>query len=125
MKALAIIALVFAAISMIVPVMGIFIAMFCSMLALISFRSEVTLSAVTFGLNILSTAFLSPSLMLADAVSTSSSESGALFGGYVLFHVVLLALAIAWRLLRGRPGPRTTGDSGDAPKGDGRSAPKT
>lgn len=114
MKALAIIALVFAGLSIIVPVVGVFLAMLCSVLALISFRSQPTLAGVTFGLNIVSTAFLSPSLIVAEAVSSSATSEvvsaqtvantpGSIYLFYVGFHVVLFAVAIVWRLLRGAP----------------------
>ena len=59
MKALAIIALVFAGLSIFIPVGGVFLAMLCGVFALISFRSQTTLSGITFGINIINTAFLS------------------------------------------------------------------
>lgn len=67
MKAISIIALIFASIAMLIPVGGPYIAIFCSLLAMISFRWEPTLSGITFGINILNTAFLSPSLVVAGA----------------------------------------------------------
>jgi len=75
MKPLAIIALIFAALSIFIPVGGVFIAMICSVLALISFRSQPTLAGVTFGIDIINTAFLSPSIMLADATSSNNLNS--------------------------------------------------
>ena len=102
MKAIAIVALIFASLSIFVPVGGVFIAMFCSILALISFRSQSTLSGITFGLNILSTAFLSPSIVLTDITSEDTS-AGEIYWFYVGFHVVLLVLAVVWRLVRGAP----------------------
>ena len=114
MKALAIVALVFAGISIFVPLVGIFLAMFCSVLAVISFRSQSTLSGITFGINIINTAFLSPSLILTDVVSSGAfdtsmsvqsaqTEAGEIYWFYVGFHVVLLAIAVIWRLVRGAP----------------------
>ena len=73
MKAVAIIALIFGAISIFLPVVGVFLAMICSVLALISFRSQPTLAGITFGLNIISTAFLSPTLVVAEVVNASAS----------------------------------------------------
>jgi len=102
MKAIAIVALVFASLSIFIPVGGVFIAMFCSLLALISFRSEPTLSGIAFGLNIISTAFLSPSIVLTD-VSSTDTAPGEIYWFYVGFHVALLALAVIWRLVRGAP----------------------
>jgi hypothetical protein len=115
MKALSIVALVFAALSIFIPVGGIFIAMLCSVMVMISFRSQPTLSGITFGINIINTAFLSPSIMLSDAASsgaldfgaaaTSSAptEAGTIYWFYVGFHVVAFLIAVAWRLVRGAP----------------------
>jgi hypothetical protein len=117
MKAVAIIALVFGALSIMLPVVGVFLAMLCSVLALISFRSQPTLSGITFGLNIVSTAFMSPSLVIAEAVNASAGPqmqtalgggapaTGSIYLFYVGFHIVLLAAAIVWRLIRGAPKP--------------------
>jgi len=118
MKPLAITALVFASISIFIPVIGVFLALICSVLALISFRSQTTLSGITFGINILNTAFLSPSIVAADMTSSSginsevmsaidssanvaSTNAGEVYAVYVGFHIVLLIIAIAWRLIRG------------------------
>jgi hypothetical protein len=95
MKALAIIALIFAALSIFIPVGGIFIAMFCSVLVLLTFYKCPTLSGITFGINIISTAFLSPSLMAAAASLHSDGQDGVgTYGFYVGFHIVLFVLAI-------------------------------
>lgn len=114
MKALAIVALVFGGLSIFIPVGGVFIAMLCSVLALVAFRSQPTLSGITFGINIINTAFLSPSIVISDAASsgklsllttstTAHTQSGNIYLFYVGFHVVLLIIAIAWRLTRGAP----------------------
>ena len=114
MKALSIVALVFAGLSIFIPVAGVFLAMLCSVLALISFRSQATLSGITFGINIINTAFLSPSIVISDmsasgdlnlgtTVATPTAESGEIYWFYVGFHLVLFAIAIVWRLLRGVP----------------------
>lgn len=114
MKALAIIALVFGGLSVFIPVGGVFIAMLCSVFALVTFRSHPTLSGVTFGINIINTAFLSPSIMLADASASGSlapagaasaptTEAGEIYWAYVGFHIVLFIVAVAWRLFRGSP----------------------
>jgi len=71
MKAMAITALVFAALSILIPVGGVFIAMLCSVLAWLSFRSQPTLSGITFGINIINTAFLSPSLVMSDMLASN------------------------------------------------------
>ena len=114
MKALSIVALVFGALSIFIPVGGVFIAMLCSLMVMISFRSQPTLSGITFGINIINTAFLSPSIMLSDAVSsgavdlgttatTAPTESGSIYWFYVGFHLVLFIIAVVWRLMRGAP----------------------
>ncbi|MCP9268831.1 hypothetical protein M5U04_12205 [Xenorhabdus sp. XENO-1] len=95
MKALSIIALIFAALSIFIPVGGVFIAMFCSFLVLISFYKSPTLSGVTFGVNIISTAFLSPSLLVTAASMHSDGQDGVgLYWFHVGFHIALFVLAI-------------------------------
>lgn len=114
MKSLAIVALIFGALSIFIPVGGIFIAMLCSVMAMISFRSQPTLSGITFGINIINTAFLSPSIMLSDTLSsyeTASSaptEAGEIYFFYVGFHIFLFVIAIVWRLIRGAVKPSTS-----------------
>jgi|GEM_PF-2173621 len=115
MKALSIVALVFGALSIFIPVGGVFIAMLCSLMAMISFRSQPTLSGITFGLNIINTAFLSPSILLSDAASSGAfdaagsvsatvpTEAGSIYWVYVGFHLVLFVIAVAWRFIRGAP----------------------
>lgn len=116
MKALAIVALVFGGLSIFIPVGGVFIAMLCSVMALIAFRSQATLAGITFGINIINTAFLSPSIVMSDmqasgvldlgtaaATTTQQMESGDIYWVYVGFHLVLFAIAILWRLVRGAP----------------------
>lgn len=112
MKAIAIIALIFGSLSIFIPAMGVFIAILCSLMATISFRSQPTLSGITFGIGIINTAFLSPSIMLTDVASSGAielgsastsapTESGEIYWTYVGFHLVLFAIAVAWRLVRG------------------------
>lgn len=95
MKALSIIALIFAALSIFIPVGGVFIAMLCSAIALITFYKCPTLSGVTFGLNIISTAFLTPSIAITAASMENSGENGVgLYWFYVGFHIVLFVAAV-------------------------------
>ena len=105
MKAVAIIGLIFSGLAIFAPVIGIFLAIFCSLLALISFRSQPTLSGITFGINIVHMAFLTPSIIISDVVSSSAEnstlEAGDLYMFYVGIHVVLFVIAVIWRLLRG------------------------
>ena len=116
MKALAIVALVFAGLSIFIPVVGVFIAMLCSLMALIAFRSQSTLAGITFGINIINTVFLSPSIVMSDmqasgaldlgtaaAATQPQMESGDIYWVYVGFHLVFFTIAIIWRLVRGAP----------------------
>ena len=116
MKALAIVALVFASLSIFIPVGGIYLAMLCSVMALITFRTQSTLAGVTFGINIINTAFLSPAIVLSDmhasgtldlgaeAVATiPQKESGDVYWVFVGFHLAIFTIAIIWRLIRGAP----------------------
>ena len=94
MKALSIIALIFLALSIFIPVMGIYIAIICSIFALITFCKEPTISGITFGINIISTAFLSPSLALtASSVAKSGEEAINVYMFFVGFHIVLMLIA--------------------------------
>jgi len=112
MKSIAVIALVFGALSIFIPVGGVVIALLCSVMAMISFRSQPTLSGITFGINIINTAFLSPSIMLADASSSGAidlgskssavpTEPGEIYWFYVGLHLVLFVVAVLWRAMRG------------------------
>lgn len=112
MQPLAIIALVFAGVSIFIPVFGVFMAFICSIMAVIAFRSQPTLSGITLGLNIINTAFLSPSIIMTDmAVSSGAfidigiapTDVGQVYFLYVGFHVIMLVIAIIWRLIRGKP----------------------
>ena len=110
MKATAIVAMIFAIIAIFIPVGGVFLAMFCSVLALISFRGEPTFAGVAFGVNIINTAFLSPSIVMTDFIlstettnSPAATEGGDVYWFYVGFHVVLLILAIIYKVMKGTP----------------------
>ena len=98
MKAISIVALVVAALSFFIPVFGVFTAMAASLLAVISFRWEATLSGIAVGLNIVNTAFFTPSLLLSSmdvAGDVLGSEGpGEMYYFYVGFHVVLLVIGI-------------------------------
>jgi len=128
MKAIAIIALVFASLSIFIPVGGVIIAIICSVLAMISFRSQPTLAGITFGINIINTAFLSPSILAADMSSSSGvtaetskqlgiateaapTESGTVYFTYLSIHLVLLIIAVIWRLMRGAPKLKVSSES--------------
>lgn len=113
MKALAILGLIFSSLSIFIPVMGIIIGLICSFMALISFRSQSTISGITFGINIISTAFLSPLLLISDVASSTASygistddfptEAGEIYWFYVGYHLIFLILALLWRAIKGPP----------------------
>ncbi len=95
MKALSIVAVVLAGISFIIPVVGVFTAIFASVLALVSFRSQATLSGIAIGLNLINTAFFSPSILLAEGVNAMENGDaavGAIYWTYVGIHVVALII---------------------------------
>ena len=100
MKALSIVALVLAGISFIIPVVGLWTAIVASIMAVISFRSQATLSGIAIGLNIINTAFFSPSLLLAEGVAAADQISsgveptgvGAIYWTYVGIHIVALII---------------------------------
>lgn len=116
MKALAILALIFAALAIFIPVGGIYLAMLCSIMALIAFRSLPSLAGIAFGINIINTAFLSPSIVIMDMHAsgvfdpgilpvsmTTKSRSDDIYWYFVSYHLIMLSFAIIWYLARGRP----------------------
>jgi hypothetical protein len=66
-------------------------------MALFAFRSEATLAGVAVGLNLVNTAFFSPSIMLTDllvAGMESDASEGDIYIGYVGLHVIVLVVGI-------------------------------
>lgn len=100
MKALAILAVIFASLSIFIPVGGLWIAMICSILAMISFRSQTTLSGIAFSINIINTALLSPSLIMVEGAGVASGTPNDMYFLCVGFHVTLLIVSIVWCLVR-------------------------
>ena len=94
MKALSIVALVIAGLSFFIPLGGVFLAILASLMAVISFRSEATLSGVAVGLNLINTAFFSPSIVLAEGVNQVDGGEGSVYFFYVGIHVVALIIGI-------------------------------
>lgn len=97
MKGLAITALVLTGISFFIPVIGVFISLLTSVMALIAFRWQATLSGITVGINLVKTAFLSPSLLIATGATVAESgeqAAGELYYFYVGWHAVILVLGI-------------------------------
>lgn len=111
MQVLAIFAPVFSSLSIVMPYADIFLAMICSILALVFFHSQPLLSGITLGLKVISSAFLSPRPIAAevsakmDRQSTSGSSIGAEVGYFFYsgFHLVLLLVALICRAMRSAP----------------------
>ena len=95
MKTFAVITLVLSGLSIVVPVIGVYLSMVCSAMAYISFRRQPLLSGMTLILNIVGTAFLSPSASVT--ITPETTDSFRL--GYVIYHVVFLIFSVA-RVLR-------------------------
>ena len=97
MKALSIFGLILAIISVFIPFFGLLLAMLCSLLALITFVKQPTISTTIFCINIISTAFFSP-LLAAIASSTGFSS----YQMFVFFHIILLFIAVILFLIFGK-----------------------
>ena len=83
MKALGIIAMIFAIISIFVPVVDPYLTILCALLAAFAGGPGLTFGAVAIGVNLLNVSFLSPSLWLmagAAAAETQGSGSDILLG---------------------------------------------
>ena len=108
MKALSIVAVVFAGVSFIIPWYSIYLTIIVGIMALIAVREEPALSFVAMGLNILNTAFLTGSLWLRDAIKCGVASADSVLQGslpdscaattywtHVSIHLVILVLGIA------------------------------
>ena len=85
MKALSIVGLIIAIISVFIPFFGLILAMLCSLLALITFVKQPNISGTIFGINIFSTAFMSPVL------ASMAADSGiGIYLFFVIYHVVMM-----------------------------------
>lgn len=101
------------------PYIGIYVAMLSSVLALISFRAHTGLSGAAFMVNLVNTAFLSPTIFIQAMVSQDKADAGtsspfiamidtAFFNYwfFVGFHMTLFIAANAWRLRKGPAAPK-------------------
>ena len=104
MKGTALFALIVAVIAIFIPFVGPYIAIMCSVIALITFHREPAISATTFGVNIVNTGLFSPSLVFMGFME-SIPEDGGLPSDvdltqqgniwfYLGWHVVLLIAAV-------------------------------
>lgn len=98
MKALGIIAMIFAIIAVFVPVIGPYLTIVCALLAAFAAGPGITFGAVAIGVNILNVMFLSPSLWIvagASEAQTAGSGASVLLGmAVVLIGIQLLAAAV-------------------------------
>jgi len=97
MKALSIVAVVLAGLAFFIPLVGVWVALFSSVMALIAFRSETTLSAVAVGLNLTNTAFFTPALLIAEGLNqmeNGTSSAGAIYWGWVGLQAFILVVGI-------------------------------
>ena len=101
MKALGIIAMILAIVSIFVPVMGPYLTVISASLAAFSAGPGLTFGAVAIGVNILNVLFLSPSLWLAaglsEAEQTGSGDDmllgmGVFFIGTQIIATIILLL---------------------------------
>ena len=91
MKALGIIAMIFAIIAIFVPIVGPYLTIVCALLAAFSAGPGLTFGVVAIGLNILNVAFLSPSLWLMAGASESQNTGS---GGDVLLGMGVLFIGV-------------------------------
>jgi len=107
MKALGIIAMIFAIVAIFVPVLGPYLTIVCALLAAFAGGAGLTYGAVAIGVNILNVALLSPSLWImagAAEAETQGSGSDVLLGMGILFigiqviaAVVLIIVHSIWK----------------------------
>jgi hypothetical protein len=97
MKALGIIAMIFAIVSIFVPVIGPYLTIVCALLAAFAGGAGLTYGAVAIGVNILNVAFLSPSLWIlagAAEAETQGSGSNVILGMGVIFIGIQVVAAL-------------------------------
>jgi hypothetical protein len=106
-KALGIIAMIFAIVAIFVPVFGPYLTLVCALIAAFSAGPGLTFGIVAIGVNVLNVAFLSPSLWLL-ATAAESNETGAgsdvlvglgilFISAQVLAAIVLGIVHFAWK----------------------------
>jgi hypothetical protein len=97
MKALGIIAMIFAIVAIFVPVVGPYLTILCALLAAFAAGPGLTFGAVAIGVNILNVTLLSPSLWImasASEAENAGSGSDVILGMGVLFIGVQVIAAI-------------------------------
>tara|TARA_B100001094_G_scaffold239620_1_gene235134 strand:+ start:2467 stop:2838 length:372 start_codon:yes stop_codon:yes gene_type:complete len=119
MKALGIVAIVVAAISIVIPVFGAtYLPIIAGIMAVIAVKEESTLAFVALGINIVNVAFLSASIRLADAAcdvmsdfsagmeeltgesyGSATCDGGGAFWTWMGINIALLAVAVGIQLM--------------------------
>ena len=94
MKAVAILALIFSVVSFFVPLYGVVTALGCSLVAALSFRWQPTISAVAIGINLISAAFFSPTLLFAEELFFAALPEVFMFGSMYAFNVGFHSLSM-------------------------------
>ena len=104
MKALGIISMVFAIISIFVPVIGPYLTVVCAFIIAFSAGPGLTFGLVAIGINLLNVIFLSPSLWITAGTSGIVESSnmlmnmGILFiGAQVIAMIVLFLVHKVWK----------------------------
>lgn len=107
MKALGIIAMIFAVVAIFVPLVGPYLTIIGALLAAFAAGPGITFGAVAIGINILNVVFLSPSLWLTAGLAESeqAGSGGAvlagmgviLIGAQIVAAVVLIVIHIMWK----------------------------
>ena len=115
MKALGIVAIVVASISVVIPLFGAtWLPLIAGIMAVIAVKEEHVLAFVALGINIINVAFLSPILLVASAVTGCAGEvasgmeeimsgnydvdtpdcgAGSMYWTYLSIHLVAAAIA--------------------------------
>ena len=107
MKALGIIAMIFAIVAIFVPVVGPYLTILCALLAAFAAGPGLTFGAVAIGVNILNVTLLSPSLWIMASASESKNAGsgrdmllgmGELFiGAQVVAAMILVTVHKTWK----------------------------
>ena len=107
MKALGIIAMIFAIVAIFVPLVGPYLTIVCALLAAFAAGPGLTFGSVAIGVNILNVAFLSPSLwIMAGAAEADAQGSGSdvvlgmgvtFIGAQIVAAVVLVIVHSVWK----------------------------
>lgn len=107
MKALGIIAMIFAIVAIFVPVIGPYLTIVCALLAAFAAGPGLTFGAVAIGINILNVTLLSPSLwVMASASEAENAGSGSavllgmgviFVGAQVVSAIILTVVHLAWK----------------------------